>query len=110
VISKLDYLQRLGVTTVWLSPIFRQRGHLDTYYGYGVQDFLEVDPRFGSLDDRSNLSRKRTTVASGSTGCDLQSHWGKLAVPGRPAQAGVYLRPVPVWGLAWRPRPADQCD
>jgi glycosidase len=51
VTSKLDYLQALGVTTVWLSPVFRQRAHLDTYHGYGIQDFLEVDPRFGRRDD-----------------------------------------------------------
>jgi len=40
VTSKLDYLQELGITAVWLSPVFRQRGHLDTYHGYGIQDFL----------------------------------------------------------------------
>jgi glycosidase len=56
--SKLDYLQGLGVTAVWLSPVFRQRGHLDTYHGYGVQDFLEVDPRFGSRDDLVELVRQ----------------------------------------------------
>jgi len=55
VTSKLDYLRALGVTTVWLSPVFRQRGHLDTYHGYGVQDFLEVDSRFGSRDDLVEL-------------------------------------------------------
>jgi glycosidase len=55
VTSKLDYLQELGITTVWLSPVFRQRGHLDTYHGYGIQDFLEVDPRFGSRNDLVDL-------------------------------------------------------
>ena len=55
VTSKLDYLQGLGVTTVWLSPVFRQRGHLDTYHGYGVQDFLDVDPRFGTRNDLVEL-------------------------------------------------------
>ncbi|MGF1546470.1 MAG: alpha-amylase family glycosyl hydrolase [Thiotrichales bacterium] len=45
--SKLDYLQALGVTTIWLSPVFRQRAHLDTFHGYGIQDFLDVDPHFG---------------------------------------------------------------
>jgi glycosidase len=49
--SKLAYLQDLGVTTIWLSPVFKQRSHLDTYHGYGIQDFLEVDPRFGDRDD-----------------------------------------------------------
>jgi glycosidase len=55
VTSKLDYLQDLGVTTVWLSPVFRQRLHLDTYHGYGIQDFLEVDSRFGRRDDLVDL-------------------------------------------------------
>jgi glycosidase len=34
--SRLDYLSQLGVTTLWLSPVFKQRGHLDSYHGYGV--------------------------------------------------------------------------
>lgn len=42
VTSKLDYLKNLGVTTLWLSPVFKQRGHRDDYHGYGVQDFLDV--------------------------------------------------------------------
>jgi glycosidase len=53
--SKLGYLKRLGVTALWLSPVFKQRGHLDSYHGYGVQDFLEVDPRFGSRADLVEL-------------------------------------------------------
>lgn len=53
--SKLDYLKRLGVTALWLSPIFKQRGHLDSYHGYGVQDFLDVDPHFGSRRDLVEL-------------------------------------------------------
>lgn len=52
VISKLDYLKNLGVTTLWLSPVFKQRGHLNSFHGYGIQDFLEVDPHFG---DRASL-------------------------------------------------------
>ncbi|MDH4250802.1 MAG: alpha-amylase family glycosyl hydrolase [Nitrospira sp.] len=49
--SKLGYLQDLGVTALWLSPIFKQRGHLDTFHGYGIQHFLDVDPRFGTRED-----------------------------------------------------------
>jgi glycosidase len=51
VMSKLDYLKRLGVTTLWLSPVFKQRAHRDDFHGYGVQDFLDVDPRFGTRGD-----------------------------------------------------------
>jgi glycosidase len=53
--SKLDYLQGLGVTTLWISPIFRQRVELNTYHGYGVQDFLDIDPRFGDRRDLIDL-------------------------------------------------------
>ena len=53
--SRLPYLQRLGVTTLWLSPVFKQHAHLDSYHGYGIQDFLEVDPRFGTRADLVEL-------------------------------------------------------
>lgn len=53
--GKLGYLRDLGVTTIWLSPVFKQRGHLDTFHGYGVQDFLEIDPHFGTRQDLVRL-------------------------------------------------------
>jgi glycosidase len=53
--SKLDYLNGLGVTTLWVGPVFKQRGHLDTYHGYAIQDFLEVDPHFGTRQDLVDL-------------------------------------------------------
>jgi glycosidase len=56
--SKLEYLEQLGVTTIWVGPIFKQRGHLDSYHGYGIQDFLEVDPRFGTRQDLVSLIDK----------------------------------------------------
>lgn len=46
--SQLGYLKELGITTIWIAPVFKQRVRLDTYHGYGIQDFLEVDLRFGS--------------------------------------------------------------
>jgi glycosidase len=53
--SKLDYLKGLGVNAIWVGPVFKQRGHLGTYHGYGVQDFLDVDPRFGTRQDLVDL-------------------------------------------------------
>jgi len=55
VTSRLGYLEDLGVTALWLSPVFRQRAHLDTYHGYGIQDVLDVDPRLGSRRDLVEL-------------------------------------------------------
>ncbi len=53
--SKLDYIRGLGATTLWVGPVFKQRTHWDSYHGYAIQDFLEVDPRLGSRADLVNL-------------------------------------------------------
>lgn len=53
--AKLDYLQELGVTTVWINPPWKQRVDLETYHGYGIQNFLDIDPRFGTRQDLRDL-------------------------------------------------------
>lgn len=53
--DKLGYLKRLGVTAVWLSPVFKQVAKADTYHGYGIQNFLDVDPHFGTRDELREL-------------------------------------------------------
>lgn len=53
--SKLDYLKGLGVTTLWVGPIWKQRKDLETYHGYGIQNFLDIDPRFGTRQDLRDL-------------------------------------------------------
>lgn len=56
IISKLDYIQNLGCNAIWISPIFKNRIEDDeSYHGYGIQNFLEVDPRFGTLSDLQKL-------------------------------------------------------
>lgn len=49
--GKLGYLKRLGVTALWLSPVFKQVAFQETYHGYGIQDYLQVNPRFGTAAD-----------------------------------------------------------
>lgn len=49
--SKIGYLKRLGVTALWISPIFKQVRFQETYHGYGIQNFLAIEPRFGSRED-----------------------------------------------------------
>lgn len=53
--GRLDYLKALGVTALWLGPVWRQRPDLQTYHGYGIQNFFEVDPRFGTRQDLRDL-------------------------------------------------------
>jgi glycosidase len=53
---RLDYIQELGATAVWISPPFKQRqDDPGSYHGYAIQDFLAIDPRFGTLDDLKYL-------------------------------------------------------
>ncbi len=53
--SKLDYLRDMGVTALWLGPIFRQRTDMETYHGFAIQNFLDVDPHFGTRQDLRDL-------------------------------------------------------
>jgi glycosidase len=53
--SKLGYLKRLGISTLWISPVLQQRKAVDDYHGYGIQSFLQVDPHFGTDLDFKDL-------------------------------------------------------
>ncbi|HEY9137403.1 MAG TPA: maltose alpha-D-glucosyltransferase, partial [Terriglobus sp.] len=46
--SKLDYLQALGVTCIWLLPFFPSPQRDD---GYDISDYLNVNPSYGTLND-----------------------------------------------------------
>jgi glycosidase len=61
--SRLDYIQALGATAVWLAPIFKNRpvqgapGHESAgYHGYWIIDFTHVDPHFGTDADMHALA------------------------------------------------------
>jgi glycosidase len=53
--EKLSYLQNLGTTAIWVSPILKNRTEADSYHGYAIQNYLDVDPRFGTLEDLRKL-------------------------------------------------------
>ena len=56
IIRRLDYIKGLGANAIWLSPVFKNRQEMNnSYHGYGIQDFLEVDPRFGDKKDLQDL-------------------------------------------------------
>jgi neopullulanase len=57
-IARLDYIQALGATAIWLGPIYKNKpvqggpGEESAgYHGYWVTDFTRVDPHFGSNAD-----------------------------------------------------------
>lgn len=52
VIAHLDYLQSLGVSMIWLSPIY-QSPMVDM--GYDISDYQAIDPQFGTMEDFDEL-------------------------------------------------------
>jgi len=56
--NRLDYIQGLGATAVWVAPVFKNKavqgtpGHESAgYHGYWITDFTTVDPHFGTNAD-----------------------------------------------------------
>ena len=52
--SRLDYLAELGVDAIWLTPFYPSPLHDG---GYDVSDYMDVDPRLGTLADFDALVR-----------------------------------------------------
>jgi alpha-amylase len=49
----LDYIAGLGCTAIWLTPIFENNAQ--SYHGYDINNFLNIDPRFGTKQDLIDL-------------------------------------------------------
>lgn len=58
VIEKLDYLQALGVTAIWMTPVYDNHDGSADYHGYGATDFYAVEQRFGTLADYQTLAQE----------------------------------------------------
>ena len=52
IISRLDYLEDLGIDAIWLSPVCRSPQDDN---GYDISDYQDIDPIFGSLEDMDRL-------------------------------------------------------
>ncbi len=54
--ARLPYLQNLGVTSIWMTPAFKNSpvaidGNSASYHGYWIQDYMQVDPHLGTNDE-----------------------------------------------------------
>lgn len=65
VIEKLDYLKNLGVTAIWLTPLFEQVEQLfvenAAIHGYWTRDFKRINPRFIGKDEEPSLNKTQDT-------------------------------------------------
>jgi alpha-glucosidase len=48
IIQRLDYLSELGITAIWLSPVYESPMH---DCGYDISDYKKIDPVFGTMED-----------------------------------------------------------
>lgn len=55
VIEKLDYIEEMGFSGIWLSPIFTSP-MVD--FGYDISDYYSIDPQYGTLEDLKRLVKE----------------------------------------------------
>ena len=55
IIEKLDYLEDLGVTMLWICPVYQSP--MDDN-GYDISDYYQIHPDFGTMDDMDELIQK----------------------------------------------------
>ena len=86
IISRLDYLEDLGIDAIWLSPVYRSPQDDN---GYDISDYQDIDPIFGSLPDK---------VPSGTWFCSFSSRRGSpiiyRALPRQPRDKSTIPAPV----------------
>jgi len=56
--NHLDYISEMGFTAIWPTPLLTNDMKQASYHGYAMTDFYEVDPRFGTLEEYTELSQK----------------------------------------------------
>jgi glucan 1,6-alpha-glucosidase len=55
IITRLDYLKKLGIDAIWLSPVYRSPQYDN---GYDISDYKDIDPMFGTMNDMENLIKE----------------------------------------------------
>lgn len=76
--QKLDYIKDLGVNAIWLTPIQLS----DSYHGYDISDYNQVDPKFGSTASPHSNGSKPTSATAMEDYKDLiaEAHKKGMAV------------------------------
>ncbi len=55
--NHLDYIDEMGFTAIWPSPLLTNDMKESSYHGYAMTDFYQVDPRFGTMEDYKDLAK-----------------------------------------------------
>lgn len=94
VIEKLDYLQKLGVDYLWLTPFFVSPQNDN---GYDVADYRAIDPRYGTMADFEALTAQAEQRGIGIMLDMVFNHtstshqWFQKALAGDPQYQDYYI-------------------
>jgi glucan 1,6-alpha-glucosidase len=55
IIHRLDYLEKLGITAIWLSPVYKSPNDDN---GYDISDYQDIMTEFGTMDDMDELIKQ----------------------------------------------------
>lgn len=101
--EKLPYLSKLGVDYLWITPIFRSPQHDN---GYDVQDYYQIDPSYGTMEDLEELICAAKKYQIGIMLDMVFNHtstyheWFQKALQGDKAYQDYYIFQDPVEGKA----------
>lgn len=101
VIDKLPYLKDLGVTAIWMNPVYDNNNQLDSkevynnepttgYHGYGAVDFYAVEEHFGDLNKFRELVAAAHKIGIKIIQDQVANHCG-------PYHPWVNDQPTPTW-------------
>ncbi|KIA88907.1 alpha-amlyase [Kaistella jeonii] len=76
VINHLDYLQNLGVTSLWLTPVNEDNEKKTSYHGYAQTDLYKIDGRYGTNEEYLELSRNLQKRGMMLIQDYVTNHWG----------------------------------
>lgn len=58
IVNNLDYLKDMGFTAIWINPLLENDQPKESYHGYAITDFYNIDRRFGSNEDYRQMVEK----------------------------------------------------
>lgn len=76
IIKNLDYLQTLGVTAIWNTPLCEDNHPEGSYHGYAQTDVYNIDPRYGTNEDYLRLSLEMKKRDMKLIMDYVTNHWG----------------------------------
>lgn len=76
IIKNLDYLQELGVTAIWNTPLCEDDDKQHSYHGYAQSDVYRIDPRYGTNEDYLRLSAEMKKRDMKLVMDYVTNHWG----------------------------------